>query len=356
MNMEELKSKWKLLKIKGLLKLDKFLHNKQLTSGKRNTGIASLEDIYKCLNADKIALQLHEKNKSDKQFIIQLAQLLIEYGKEIELIEFERIFENKEIKEMERSIPNASIDFRYTLNSYYSGINVNQTYKISDYCRLLNKIEYLGQITTENFKNEDEQIMFIITQLAGYADYLAEADYADYAVGMSMKDLKTISEEEKEEYYKISNLFGCLENRNTVCIGYATTFKHVLENLGYECNIVSGSAFENTNELNHAWNQVKVNENWYNVDVTWFQAEKDEEKKLRWIFADDKTFKTFNKQHKILKNVETHECNTILKTRRDIYEKMKPIKNVLELYDNGKRDLILQYEVTKISRTRGKRK
>ena len=35
---------------------------------------------------------------------------------------------------------------------------------------------------------------------------------------------------------------------------------------------------------------------------------------------------------------------------------MKPIKNVLELYDNGKRDLILQYKVTEFSRTRGKGK
>lgn len=352
MNMEELKSKWNLLKIKGLLKLDKFLHNKQLTSGKRNTGIASLEDIYKCLNADKIALQLHSKNKSDKQFIIQLAQLLTEYGKEIELIEFERIFENKEIREMEKSIPNVSIDFRYTLNSYYSGINVNQTYKISDYCRLLNKIEYLGQITTENFKNEDEQIMFIITQLAGYADYLAEADYADYS-DISMENLNTMSKEEKEKYYKISNLFGCLENRNTVCMGYATTFRHILENLGYECNIVSGSSDENTNDLNHAWNQVKVNGNWYNADLTWFKSEKDDTKKLRWVLVDDEAF---NKYHKIVENDETHKCNTILNTKRYIYEKIKPIKNVLEAYDNGKRDLILQYEIAEISRTRGKRK
>lgn len=341
--MEELKNKWKLLKIKGLLKLDRFLHNKQLTSGERYTGATSVEDIDKWLNADKIALQLHAKNKSDKQFIIQLSQLLIEYGKEVELIEFERIFENKEIKEMEKSIPNASINFRYTLNSYYAGANVNQTYKISDYCRLLNKIEYLSQITTANFKNEDEQVMFIITQLAGYADY----------VDISKYEGKSMDEEEKEECYKTSNLFGCLENRNTVCMGYATTFKHILENLGYECNIVSGISSETGNKIDHAWNQVKVNENWYNVDVTWFQGEEDEEKKLRWVLADDKTF---TKHHKIVENVETHECKTALKTKGEIYEKMKPIKNVLELYDNGKRDLILQYKVTEFSRTRGKGK
>lgn len=60
------------------------------------------------------------------------------------------------------------------------------------------------------------------------------------------------------------NVTGALQNKYAVCSGYAKTFKLLCDLTGLECEIVTGTA-----GLPHAWNQVKINGNWYNVDVTW---------------------------------------------------------------------------------------
>ncbi len=57
---------------------------------------------------------------------------------------------------------------------------------------------------------------------------------------------------------------GALKNKYAVCAGYAKAFKLLCELAGLECDYVSGTAGGP-----HAWNQVKVDGKWYNVDVTW---------------------------------------------------------------------------------------
>ena len=57
---------------------------------------------------------------------------------------------------------------------------------------------------------------------------------------------------------------GALKNKYAVCAGYALTFKLLCETAGLECDYVAGTAGGY-----HAWNQVKVDGKWYNVDVTW---------------------------------------------------------------------------------------
>lgn len=58
---------------------------------------------------------------------------------------------------------------------------------------------------------------------------------------------------------------GALDTGYVVCAGYAKLFKLLCNNAGIECDYVVGWGGI---EL-HAWNQVKVDGEWYNVDVTW---------------------------------------------------------------------------------------
>ena len=60
------------------------------------------------------------------------------------------------------------------------------------------------------------------------------------------------------------NIIGALKNKYAVCAGYAKTFKLLCELAGLECTYVTGTAGGP-----HAWNQVKIDDKWYNVDVTW---------------------------------------------------------------------------------------
>lgn len=61
--------------------------------------------------------------------------------------------------------------------------------------------------------------------------------------------------------------YGGLVNRTAVCLGYATTFQLLCDLAGVECITVPGAAFGS--EEDHGWNMVRLNGEWYCVDVTW---------------------------------------------------------------------------------------
>ena len=58
---------------------------------------------------------------------------------------------------------------------------------------------------------------------------------------------------------------GVFEYGLAVCQGYAYAFELLCDLAGLECDYVTGTAGGG----GHAWNQVKVDGKWYNIDVTW---------------------------------------------------------------------------------------
>lgn len=61
--------------------------------------------------------------------------------------------------------------------------------------------------------------------------------------------------------------YGGLVNRTAVCLGYAATFQLLMDMAGVECIIVRGASF--SSQEDHGWNMVRLNGQWYCVDVTW---------------------------------------------------------------------------------------
>ncbi len=59
--------------------------------------------------------------------------------------------------------------------------------------------------------------------------------------------------------------YGVLVSKTGVCDGYAEAFFMFMSCLGIECDIVVGD----TSEGLHAWNQIKLEDAWYHVDLTW---------------------------------------------------------------------------------------
>lgn len=57
--------------------------------------------------------------------------------------------------------------------------------------------------------------------------------------------------------------YGAFVNHNVVCQGYALAFKVLMDRAGIPCCYVKSDA------MNHAWNMVQLDGNWYHVDVTW---------------------------------------------------------------------------------------
>lgn len=82
--------------------------------------------------------------------------------------------------------------------------------------------------------------------------------------------INTVSYDQTLSKDNIYNIYGALINREAVCEGYAKSFKYILDDLGIPCVIVCGIGQNSNGETeNHAWNYVKINDNWYAVDCTW---------------------------------------------------------------------------------------
>lgn len=63
---------------------------------------------------------------------------------------------------------------------------------------------------------------------------------------------------------------GPIQYGKSVCQGYAEAFEAFMDTLGIECELISGTATNSSGHTGgHAWNKVKINGNWYWIDVTW---------------------------------------------------------------------------------------
>ncbi|MBR3811233.1 MAG: hypothetical protein IKJ16_02735 [Agathobacter sp.] len=58
---------------------------------------------------------------------------------------------------------------------------------------------------------------------------------------------------------------GAFTKKYAVCDGYSHAFELLCLKIGISCEIVTGTSKNNE----HAWNQVKIDGTWYNIDVTW---------------------------------------------------------------------------------------
>ncbi len=63
--------------------------------------------------------------------------------------------------------------------------------------------------------------------------------------------------------------YSALVTGKTVCAGYSRAFQYIMTNLGIPTYYIFGSA-----EGEHAWNIVKLDGEFYNVDLTWDDSEK----------------------------------------------------------------------------------
>lgn len=57
--------------------------------------------------------------------------------------------------------------------------------------------------------------------------------------------------------------YGFFKDHTTICVGNATTFKLFMDALGIDCKIIHCTA-----EVEHAWDVVNIDGDWYHVDLT----------------------------------------------------------------------------------------
>ena len=114
-------------------------------------------------------------------------------------------------------------------------------------------------------------------------DKIIKSSMSDFSKALAIHDWLTFNVDYDRTYSSYS-VASTLSKRVAVCEGYARTFKMMAELAGLEVEMITGTA----NGQSHAWNQVKINGTWYNVDVTWDDPTSSDKK------ASDHTHNNYN--------------------------------------------------------------
>lgn len=94
-------------------------------------------------------------------------------------------------------------------------------------------------------KTSFEQVLFV-------HDYLV--DNTDYDINAS----------------NCYDAYGCIVDRRAVCSGYTKAFQLIMCALGYDCGVVTGGTHEEiNNHVCHMWNYIKLDGEYYYIDLTW---------------------------------------------------------------------------------------
>ncbi|QYJ67681.1 transglutaminase domain-containing protein [Flavobacterium litorale] len=146
---------------------------------------------------------------------------------------------------------------------------------VKKYPRSFTNANRLAERINNDFTREDEKARAIFTWIALNIRYdLASVGKAQKRVGFSYS-----SEEEriaKQQKMKDDLANTTLHSKKGVCQGYSTLFMILAEKVGLEAVLISGTAKSHPSHIgrfpditDHAWNAVKINNEWKLVDVTW---------------------------------------------------------------------------------------
>lgn len=84
----------------------------------------------------------------------------------------------------------------------------------------------------------------------------------DWQMALSVHDYLIVNSTYDDSITKYRG-YDLLVNGTAVCQGYAEAYMDLMNRVGIECVIVESEAME------HAWNLVRLDGNWYHVDLTW---------------------------------------------------------------------------------------
>ncbi|MDE6425549.1 MAG: hypothetical protein K2K89_05380 [Ruminococcus sp.] len=90
-----------------------------------------------------------------------------------------------------------------------------------------------------------------------------------------------------DDYQYSATAYGCLVGGQANCEGYAKAFNYLAGRLGMKCVLVTGKTDKGEN---HAWNQIMIDGDWYNIDVTWDDMDDVNGVRRVYFLCSDETF------------------------------------------------------------------
>lgn len=142
-----------------------------------------------------------------------------------------------------------------------------------DTSKILEKWENRGQNGTPELSEKDatlyekcEQVMKkCVTE--NMTDFEKELALHDWLADNCVYDQSVYDYETPDGQPGSLEPYGPIVNGTGICLGYATAFQLLMDLAGVECMTVVGASAGSTQD--HAWNMVRLEGEWYCVDLTW---------------------------------------------------------------------------------------
>ncbi|MDE6601643.1 MAG: InlB B-repeat-containing protein [Lachnospiraceae bacterium] len=227
---------------------------------------AEMEGVYQfgdAPSADEGIALYSESAYTDDQIMDYLYIQMKERITPIDVSQYEIPFEKRETEEEKKIPTKIQLLVSGALNEHPDLYYVSGRYSYS-YSPATEKITELN-ITYDATLNASVWQQGVDAALAS-----VDQDMTDLQKAIVLHDYLTVNcEYDKENLDKNTvpsvshSTYGVFANRTAVCDGYALSYKYLLQQVGIDCYMVTSE------EINHAWNLIKLDGEYYQVDVTW---------------------------------------------------------------------------------------
>ncbi len=206
---------------------------------------------------------------------------------------------------IQRHVSNHS-DMKFKINEH-EGDSKDIEYSFSEISAIIAKIE---ELTADIPKEMDEANKFYTL----YSRITSMMTY-DYNCIRKQDDTKSRMNRWSEEYRNRlktirknpAGLYGGLVEGKAICAGYALILHEALKYVGMKSQYVRGQDKENNG---HAWNQVQIDDKWYNADPTWDSSVVQFFRKYEYMLLDDEDFDKSHGEYSILRTKTYHKCKS----------------------------------------------
>ncbi len=159
-------------------------------------------------------------------------------------------------------------------------IGYSQDYKKVDslvglYPKNFNKIDDLVSKIALDFSSNEEKSRAVFYWVCSTITYDVDFSKKIEEENLNAYSYKTEKEkQQKEKKYIDESAASSFTSKKAVCFGYASLFYQLCNKLGIECKLVQGdlksdySQINSKIQLNHAWNVVKIQNEWKLIDCT----------------------------------------------------------------------------------------
>ncbi|MBR1930598.1 MAG: hypothetical protein IJ833_03850 [Lachnospiraceae bacterium] len=124
-----------------------------------------------------------------------------------------------------------------------------------------------------------EQEAYVSEQIAQIIDSFAfDADTSDYEKVKTVYDYiyKQVAYDRVHQYQETNHLkttaYAALKYHTAVCQGYSVLLYRMLREVGVDARVITGTGVMDEKSEFHAWNIVRIDGVYYNLDVTWGKA------------------------------------------------------------------------------------